>query len=96
MNQRENEFFFDKVTQNQDKHKPLTKRLGKMMMPVLLYLTFSPEGCEMWPLKSARLQRSSTNITSFASPCHTLGRGRVETEEGLSTWSKGTDGSGQM
>ncbi len=50
----------------------------------------------MWPLKSAQLQWGPTNITSFASPCHTLDRQRVEREEGLSTRSKGTDGSGQM
>ncbi len=43
----------------------------------------------MWPLKSAQLQQGPTNITSFASPCHPLNKGRVETEEGLSTRGQG-------
>lgn len=29
-------------------------------------------------------------------PRHALVRGKGETEEGLSTWSEGTDGRGQM
>lgn len=50
----------------------------------------------MWLLKSAWLKRGPTNITSPARPRRALDRGRGETEEGLSTWSEGTDGRGQM
>lgn len=57
---------------------------------------FSPKGCEMWLLKSAWLKRGPRNITSPVGPPRALDGGRGETEEGLRTWSEGTDGRGQM
>lgn len=63
------------------------------MMPVLLYLTFLQKDvkCGHWSQPSYNKGRQSLPS------CHTRStRVRVETEEGLNTRSKGTDGSGQM